>query len=213
MLKGNSAKITIKGYTSPLHTAEYNYNLASRRISSFKNYIKEYKNGIFLPFIYGTSKNKATLEFIDAPIGKNEINSSVSDNAKDKRNSIYSKEAALERRIQLIHYESNTYSNNLPKLELATDIINFEKIKKNNKKVVYLQFTNSGNELLIIDSVICNSPNIKISVDKKEIEKNRLYFIKVELNSAGLKDYFDSQITIISNSKKQIIKLKAKIEL
>lgn len=34
--KGNNVKITIRGYTSPLPTAEYNMKLASRRISSLK---------------------------------------------------------------------------------------------------------------------------------------------------------------------------------
>ena len=41
---GNSVTITVCGFASPLHKAEYNYALSSRRIASFVNYLKEYKD-------------------------------------------------------------------------------------------------------------------------------------------------------------------------
>ncbi len=211
--KGNSAKITIKGYTSPLHTTEYNHNLALRRIGSFKNYIDEYKNGLFEQYLTKNALNGATLEFIDAPIGKTEYNPIVSDNPKDKRNSIYSKNAALERKIQLIAYESEKQRYKLPKLELPIEIINLGKVGKNTKKNIFIQYTNSGTEDLIIDSIICNSPNIKISYNKNIIKNNKLHFLKIDFNSIGIKNFFNTEIIFYTNNKNYKIIIKAIIEI
>lgn len=104
--RGNSVVITVKGYCSPLTTNEYNINLAKRRISSLKNYISEYENGTFVKYLDGTSADGGKLEFKEEPIGEEQANSLVSDNPNDKRNSIYSRAAALERNIQIILYSS-----------------------------------------------------------------------------------------------------------
>ena len=215
--KGNSAKITIKGYTSPLYTAEYNYNLASRRISSLKNYISEFKGGVFLQYLNGTSKNRATLELFDAPIGKTESNPNVSDNPNDKRNSIYSKAAALERRIQIIMYESEktkTYNDSSANLSIATKSIDFGKLKLGSSKTICLQFTNYGKEKLVIDSIYSISPNVLLSNNNNIISNNQKFFINIELNSLGLKGYFESEVVIYSNSLQKVekIKIKAKVE-
>jgi outer membrane protein OmpA-like peptidoglycan-associated protein len=103
--KGNSVMVTIKGFTSPLNTAEYNKALAKRRISSLINYFLEYKKGVLLPYINGTAPNQSTLVFLEEPIGEEMSDQLVSDNPNDQRNSVYSRAAALERRIQILYYD------------------------------------------------------------------------------------------------------------
>lgn len=102
---GKDVKITISGYASPLHKAEYNMRLSSRRIASLKNYLQEYKNGIFLPYMTGKAKNK--LEIHENPQGQSTASKLVSNNINDKRNSVYSIAASLERRIQITEYQSS----------------------------------------------------------------------------------------------------------
>lgn len=97
---GSSLSITISGFASSLHDEEYNRRLTLRRISSLKNYLNEYRNGALLPYINGMEKNR--LVILSDPKGSEEaIKKNVSRNARDKRNSVYSVEASLERRIQI----------------------------------------------------------------------------------------------------------------
>jgi len=92
----DTLKLLIQGFCSPLNESEYNLNLSKRRIECFENFLKEYEKGIFAKFI----KNKQ-LNFVEAPYGKEKANSKVSDNLNDKRNSVYSPAAGLERKIEI----------------------------------------------------------------------------------------------------------------
>ena len=98
-------KIVMKGYCSPLASTEYNINLAKRRISSLRNYFYQYKNGKLIPHI--KNENDSTLGrliLVDEDIGELPY-SKVSDDLRDKRNSVYSPYAASERKIQIIAVE------------------------------------------------------------------------------------------------------------
>lgn len=97
LAEGQKVNVTIKGYTSPLNTVEYNNNLAKRRISSLVNYFAEYENGIFIPYI---ESGMITYEFV--AFGKTLSDGKVSDDPNDPRNSIYSPAASRERRIEII---------------------------------------------------------------------------------------------------------------
>jgi hypothetical protein len=89
--------MTIKGYTSPLNTPEYNLNLAKRRISSFKNFIHEYKGGILNDYI-----DAGLLDIETVPFGESQVKKGISDDPSDRRNSVYNPLAAEERKIELI---------------------------------------------------------------------------------------------------------------
>jgi hypothetical protein len=101
LLKGETVKITMKGYCSPLASTDYNINLAKRRISSLRNYFIETKNGFFVRYINNTNANEGKIIFEDVDIGELPA-SKVSDDLKDKRNSVYNPIAASERKIQII---------------------------------------------------------------------------------------------------------------
>ena len=101
LLKREVVKITMKGYCSPLASTDYNVNLAKRRISSLRNYFTESKNGWFKKYINNETVGEGKIIFEDVDIGEL-IASKVSDDLKDKRNSVYSPFAAQERKIQII---------------------------------------------------------------------------------------------------------------
>ena len=67
---------------------------------SFENYLRSYENGLLQPYMNGEKSN--SLHIIPDPVGSEDaIRKQVSDNLKDKRNSIYSVEASAERRIEI----------------------------------------------------------------------------------------------------------------
>ncbi|MBK6986605.1 MAG: hypothetical protein IPH32_18555 [Bacteroidetes bacterium] len=101
LLRGEKVKITMKGYCSPLASTDYNVNLAKRRISSLRNYFMEYGNGKFVKYVDNTNEAEGRIEFFNEDIGELPV-STVSDDVKDVRNSVYSPFAASERKIQII---------------------------------------------------------------------------------------------------------------
>lgn len=100
--EGGQYNITIKGYASPLAKSDYNEKLTLRRISSLINYLNEYNVGEFKPYINKTSNNGGYITFTKIPFGEYKADTTVSDNLNDQRNSIYSKKAALERKIEIL---------------------------------------------------------------------------------------------------------------
>ena len=95
--QGEKIELQIKGYASPLFESKYNINLSKRRIASFFNYLKEFQNGKIIRYI----KN-GQLIIAELPLGESRAPSIVSDNPRNKKLSIYSLEAALERKIEIV---------------------------------------------------------------------------------------------------------------
>ena len=98
---GETVKITMKGYCSPLASTDYNIILAKRRISSLRNYFTETKNGLFVKYINNQTEGQGKIIFEDVDVGELKA-TKASDDYKDKRNSVYSPFAASERKIQII---------------------------------------------------------------------------------------------------------------
>lgn len=98
--------ITMKGFCSPLASTDYNVNLAKRRISSLRNYFREYQNGIFIKYIDNKNPDDGSITFMDEDIGELKARPNVSDDYFDTKNSIYNPVAALERKIQIIAFSS-----------------------------------------------------------------------------------------------------------
>ena len=94
---GKKVQLLVKGFSSPLHKKEYNINLSKRRIQSFLNYLSVYENMSFSPFF-----QSGFLQIIQLPYGESQPIKKVSDSPNDRLNSIYSLDAILERRIEII---------------------------------------------------------------------------------------------------------------
>lgn len=95
--KGTRIQLVIKGFASPLAKSDYNVKLTKRRIASLKNYLSELDNGKFSTYI-----ENGKLQFKEVPFGENNANKMTSDNFHDQKNSVYSKAAAIERKIEIL---------------------------------------------------------------------------------------------------------------
>ena len=94
--KGNMVELHIKGFASPLYEKQYNTNLSKRRISSFMNLINSFENGQLKSY-WDIGK----LKIVELPFGENQ-SQHVSDNPEDRKKSVYSKDAMLERKIEIV---------------------------------------------------------------------------------------------------------------
>ncbi|MCQ2261568.1 MAG: hypothetical protein MJZ42_00245 [Bacteroidales bacterium] len=95
---GHTVCLTVKGYASPLHSAAYNDALSKRRISTIVNQIREWRNGRLKPYL-----DRGALKIKQLPYGSSQALSNVSADPRDP-NSVYSPEAAMERRIEILDY-------------------------------------------------------------------------------------------------------------
>lgn len=90
-------EVAIQGYTSPRASAAYNKALSGRRIASVTNDMLAYKNGVLRTFL-----DKGQLTLKELPLGEGSTPLGISDDIDDPRNSIYSVEAASQRRVNFI---------------------------------------------------------------------------------------------------------------
>ena len=100
--KGSKIELQIRGYASPLHKFEYNINLSKRRIKSVINFISVYQNAVLSKHL-----KSGDLVVTELPLGESKVSEKTSDDPKDKRNSIYSLDAMLERKIEIVNIRLN----------------------------------------------------------------------------------------------------------
>jgi len=99
--KGKKIELTIRGYASPLAKSDYNEKLTLRRIGSLINYIREVNEGEFVQYMDINAKGRGHLSIIKIPYGEGKADTSVSASLDDQRSSIYSRAAAMERKIEI----------------------------------------------------------------------------------------------------------------
>ncbi|MDP7567218.1 MAG: hypothetical protein QF383_02390 [Flavobacteriales bacterium] len=99
---GSKIELQIRGYASPLHKFEYNINLSKRRIKSVINFISVYQNAVLSKHL-----KSGDLVVTELPLGESKVSEKTSDDPKDKRNSIYSLDAMLERKIEIVNIRLN----------------------------------------------------------------------------------------------------------
>jgi hypothetical protein len=97
---GATVTLRVKGFASPVAKTDYNVNLTRRRISSLINFYNEYNGGELKKYISGTATNGGKLNFTFIPFGEYAANK-ISDDVKDQSNSVFSREAGEERKIQI----------------------------------------------------------------------------------------------------------------
>ncbi len=95
--QGKKVSITITGYCSPLNFNEYNLHLGNRRVASLLNFFYTYQNGVLLSYL-----NTGKLLFENISAGEERSSKYVSDKLEDLRNSVYSPDAARERRVEIL---------------------------------------------------------------------------------------------------------------
>lgn len=96
--------LNIRSYSSPLNSVAYNEKLAKRRISSLMNFLKSYNDSSLLPYF---SSGQLNINF--TAYGETHASEKVSDNLNDIRNSVYSPDAARERKITIHAVKITTF--------------------------------------------------------------------------------------------------------
>ena len=99
---GHRISMTVEGYASPIHTSEYNQLISKRRIASIVNQIMEYKKGILTRYM---GSGGGSLQIREVAYGSSHAQKGVSADRDKTNTSVYSVEAARERRIEIQDYQ------------------------------------------------------------------------------------------------------------
>ena len=166
--KGTSLELTIKGFASPLAKTEYNVNLTKRRIASLVNYLGEYNGGIFKPYLIDKATNGAKILIKEVPFGEYTAGKLVSDNPNDQKNSVYSRAASLERKIEIQSISIISFDS-LVVLKANMQIQNLGKINANATQIRVFKITNTSDKV-----VHFAASEIPCTCNKVEIAKNTL---------------------------------------
>jgi hypothetical protein len=204
--KGNIVRIKIKGYCSPLTTTEYNLNLAKRRISSIVNFLKEYNGGVFIPYLNASALNGASLTILEEPLGESTAGEFVSDNPNDKRNSIYSRAAAFERKIQIILYESDNAAsdglNKYPCIVFTDSVHDFGSLETGKKAVFNFEFVNTGNAPLLLGGIETSCGCTVADWPRESLDPGQKASISIFFNTTEDYGSHKETITVYSNDPK-----------
>jgi outer membrane protein OmpA-like peptidoglycan-associated protein len=97
LAEGKKMEITLNGFASPLGNAGANKLLSDRRIQTIHNYLLDSHEGKLAGYI-----KSGQLKVMKAAYGEGRADKKVSDNPKDKRNSVFSLVASVERRVEIL---------------------------------------------------------------------------------------------------------------
>ena len=157
---GSKINLTVKGFASPLAKTDYNVNLTKRRISSLVNYLREFDNGVFAPYLDGNAANGGKVQFTQVPFGEYTANKLTSDNFHDQKNSVYSRSAAIERKIEIQSIDYIKEDSLLFITSLSTRTIDLAKIGTKDSLLRTIEFTNKS--------------ALQLEIERIEVENNYL---------------------------------------
>ena len=186
--QGGKVKIVLKGFASPLAPTDYNVNLTKRRINSIVNYLMHFQNGVFIPFI----KNKSTvgsriiLEY--APFGEYKADQTTSDNPKDLPKSIYSYEAAIERRIEIEASSFISFENQFP-IVAPKSLFDAGQIKQGQQVGAYFLIQNTSEKPVEVIDLLKSSDNVSYEISSNIIEPQQSILVKMFVNTKSFKGF------------------------
>jgi uncharacterized protein YfdQ (DUF2303 family) len=135
------------------------------------------------------------------PFGEYTASNLVSDNVNDQRNSVYSRAAALERKIEIM---SVSYKNepaiNAPKIKFDKEYIDLGKRKNGIPIEVKFTVTNDGNAPLIISEIKGSCSCTVVENDETPILPGESRIIKADINTEQLFGKLIKTVTVKSNA-------------
>ncbi|MFT5858125.1 MAG: tetratricopeptide (TPR) repeat protein [Flavobacteriaceae bacterium] len=183
--QGSKINITVKGFASPLAKTDYNVNLTKRRISSLINYMREYDNGIFVKYLDATAPNGGKVLFSHVPFGEYTANQLTSDNPNDVQNSVYSRAAAIERKIEI---QSVSYLEDDKEFALVTESPVIDLGETAHGDLLEASFTvkNKSNEAIEIESIRIPCDCTIAEIENKNLAPGESTLVAMKVNTDNI---------------------------
>ncbi|MEX1191496.1 MAG: DUF1573 domain-containing protein [Brumimicrobium sp.] len=188
--RGRKIQITVKGFASPLAKTDYNVNLTKRRIASLVNYLEEYENGIFKPFINNTAESGGRVTFAQVPFGEYEANQITSDNPNDVKNSVFSRAAAIERKIEIQSVDVIREEDSLTTVLTADkQVIDLGNAKEGDVLSAEFTIRNTGERPLSIKNLRFSCDCVEATTETKTLAPGEKGIVEMKFNTTGYKGH------------------------
>ena len=186
--QGGKVKIGLKGFASPLAPTGYNVNLTKRRINSIINYLTGYQDGVLIPYLSKNSTNGSQIILEYAPFGEYKADQTTSDNPKDPPKSIFSYEAAIERRIEIEASSFISFENQFP-IVAPKSTFDAGQIKQGQQVGAYFIIENTSQKPVDIIDFLKSSDNISYEISSNIIEPQQSILVKMFVNTKSFKGF------------------------
>lgn len=193
--QGGQVKILLKGFASPLAPTGYNVNLTKRRINSIMNYLMQYQQGVLIPYLSKNASVKGAIVLEFAPFGEYKANQATSDNPKDPPKSIYSYEAAIERRIDIEAVSFAMFEGQFP-LVAPKSTFDAGQIKPGQQVGAYYLIENTSEKIVDVTEIVKSSSNVTYEISSKTIDPGKSTLVKMYVNTKASKGFVTESLEI-----------------
>lgn len=209
---GARINVTVKGFASPLAKTDYNVNLTKRRIASLLNYLREYDRGVFVKYMDGTAENGGKVVFSHVPFGEYTANQITSDNPNDVQNSVYSRAAAIERKIEI---QSVTYLEEKREMALTTEkaMVDLGKKKQGERIEAHFLVRNTSANTVELDEIEVSCPCVEVHTDKTTLLPGEQVKIQMRVNTSELTGLTVQSIAVKAKGDTQALQLYLSAEI
>lgn len=211
--KGNSIKISVRGFASPRAKSDYNLNLTKRRTASLVNFLMQYNDGVFKSYFEAKAGNGARLIVEQLPFGEYKSAVGVSDDLNDQKKSIYSRAASLERKIEIESVIILKEAENKSSLNWTESEYDFGKIGKYEKVYHTFHFTNTSDREVRIDSAVASCGCTEPKVQKNILLPGESSTMEVGFDPFGKKGRDVKTVSVfIHGEEPKVIRIIAEVE-
>jgi outer membrane protein OmpA-like peptidoglycan-associated protein len=181
--KKQTLEIVIEGYASPLADPDYNRILTSRRIMSIYNHFYQFDGGSLRSYMLNNQLRIRVL-----PLGEDKVEGKVSDDARDRRNSVFSVEAMKERKVEI--KEINLLNDSIRGLSIELkqflqnkDLLSFidnrmEVESRLSKRKVPASYSKTG--LMVGNEMAAKGGSVNIPMSGKPGTKQRIDLVLMD---------------------------------
>lgn len=203
--KGLRIRLNVRGFASPLAKTEYNVALTNRRIQSLRNYLMTAREGVFKPYLEGNAPNGGKLEIAGVPFGEYTANQITSDNPNDTKNSVYSRSAAIERKIEIQSVSYLETDSLFFLLDLSPSVLTLGKIQNSENRTSFSIF-NNGTTPLEIEKIESTGSNLKFTFSP-QLKPQQNCVIQIEQVGEFPKGIFSQSILVYIKGYQQPVKI------
>ena len=173
--------------------------------------MKDYASNSFVPYLNGTAKNGGVLRIKKIPFGEFKSDTLVSDDYYNTKMSVYSKEASLERRVEIINLtlleeDSLSESDFLIDLDSSQTFLNLGVLDTSVFSWTF-ELKNTTNELIKIVDIEAGCNCLSPRANKINVFPNDYNTLEVQVDLSKFTGKLGRKIEFIleDGSKKSII--------
>lgn len=179
-----------------------------------ENYLREYDNGVFLPYLNDSASNGGSLKIIKIPFGEYKAEHYISDNLNDKKSSVYSIEAALNRNIELVSLTLEHKDSLASKISFKKEIYNAGHIHASKEINHTFKFKNDGNSDLVISGFETSCECITVKAPAHPIVPGERGEVEVSVNLTGQTGKQIFSVTLLTNGipERKVLSVTAEVK-